>query len=312
MAIQQVAQGPLAATAPQAQRCVIAARPKTNIRVIRNILAERGIEGIASYERPWLGARPLDTVTALIDEADLVIGVFDDPSSSTSVSFELGYAYARDKKILLITDRGFGRIPGELSFTLNILADPTDADAIADSLDALLSAPAPRRRPYIPQEAETHPIGDVAGDLLQRLPMAIQAQDGIELERIVADALRASGVAIVTPAREGGLPDSGPDLGVWSDDLESSVGNPFLIEVKTRISSIPDAKRLRQQVKSYVRARNVEWGLVLYGDGPAQISDDLSEPPLLALRISDLIERLQVEGFASIVGRLHSRAIRNG
>jgi hypothetical protein len=312
MAVQHVALDPSAVTATRARRCVIAARPKTDIHVIREILAEREIEATASYERPWLGARPLDTVTALVDDADLVIGVLDDPSGSTSVSFELGYAYARDKKILLITDRSFGRVPQELSFTLNILAHPTDADAIADNLDALLSAPAPRRRPYIPEGADTHSIGDIADGLLRRLPTAIQAGDGNELGRIVEDALRASGVAIVTPARKEGPPDSGPDFGVWSDDLESSVGNPFLIEVKTRIPSIPGARRLRQQVKSYVHARNVEWGLVLYGDGPPAIGDDLSEPPLLALRISDLIERLQVEGFASIVSRLHSQAIRNG
>ena len=42
-----------------------------------------------------------------------------------------------------------------------------------------------------------------------------------------------------------------------------------------RIPSVPDAKRLRQQVKSYVRARNVEWGLILFGDGPPHIPNGL-------------------------------------
>ena len=312
MAVRQVSNEREAGSESPARRCFIAARPQTDIDVLRKILTERGIEATASYERPWLGARPLDTVMALIDDTDLVVGVLDEPTASANILFELGYAFARDKKIMVIQPRSIRSIPSDLVGALYVNADLVETEAIAYNLDALLAAPMPRRRPYIPREANTHPIGPLADGLLQRLSAAIQIHDGLELNRIVEDALRASGVSIVASAQERGRPDSGPDLGIWSDDLESSVGNPLLIEVKAQIPSIADARKLRQHVESYVRARNVEWSLVLYGDGPSHVGEILSDPPLVALRIGEMIERLRVEGLASIVGHLHSQAIRNG
>jgi len=312
MAVRQMSDEREAGLDSPAHRCFIAARPQTDIGVIRKILAERGIESTASYERPWLGARPLDTVMALIEDADLVIGILDEPTASANILFELGYAFARDKKIMVIQPGSVRSIPSDLAGTLYVRSDLVESEAITYNLDALLAAPKPKRRPYIPDEVNTHPIGGEADGLLWRLAPAMENDDGVEVERIVEDALRASGVSIVASARERGGTDSGPDIGIWSDDLESSVGNPLLIEVKTRIPSTHDAKKLRQQVKQYVRARNVDWGLVLYGDGPSDIAHALSQPPLLVLRISEMIGGLRAEGFASIVGRLHSQAIRNG
>src|SRR5947207_9763817 len=91
------------------RRCFIAVRPRVDIGPLRALLAERRIETVASYERPWIGARPLDTVIALIEDADLVIGVLDDQAASTNIAFELGFAFARDKMMLLIVPRGAER-----------------------------------------------------------------------------------------------------------------------------------------------------------------------------------------------------------
>ena len=85
MAVRQLADDAQSNRPTKARRCFIAAHPKTNLDAIRAILAERGIEATASYERPWIGARPIDTVMALIDNADLVIAVLDDPLSSTNL-----------------------------------------------------------------------------------------------------------------------------------------------------------------------------------------------------------------------------------
>jgi hypothetical protein len=240
-----------------------------------------------------------------------MIAVLDDPSTSANLLIELGYALAHDKKIMVILPRDGGTVPSDLVSTLYVRANPTDADAIEYNLDALLAAPAPKRRPYIPEKPETLPIGALADELLHRLSASLSSHDGAALEQVVVDALRASGVSIITEAQR--RQDPGPDLGIWSDDLESSVGNPLIIEVKAQIPSNDCVLDLRSHVASYVSARNVEWGLVLYGDGPSRHSGELqSVPPVLFLQIGDLVERLRVEGFASIMSHLHSEAIRNG
>src|SRR5687767_5017101 len=150
MAVRQLEGDSQVERSPGARRCFIAAHPKTNLDTIRAILAERGIEATASYERPWIGARPIDTVMALIDNADVVIAVLDDPESSTNLGFELGYAFARDKKILIILPRDARSIPSEIASMHHIRANPGDAEGIAYNLDAQLAAPDPKRRPYIP------------------------------------------------------------------------------------------------------------------------------------------------------------------
>jgi hypothetical protein len=296
-----------------ARRCFIAAHPKTNLDTIRAILAERGIEATASYERPWIGARPLDTVMALIEAADLIVGVLDAPSMDANLLIELGYAIARDKKIMVILPRNSRSVPSDLVSTLYVRANPTDVEAIAYNLDALLAAPAPQRRPYIPAKPETYPIGSQADGLLSRLSVALQTADARELEAIVVDAMRASGVRTVTSTSERSSPDSGFDLGIWSDDLESSVSNPLLIELKLRITSRRDMSIVRDQVASHARARSVDWALILYGEGPPHWDDDSEiESPVLVYRIGDLIERLRRESFALVISSLRDRAIRAG
>ena len=116
MAVRQLEGDSQVERSPGARRCFIAAHPKTNLDTIRAILAERGIEATASYERPWIGARPLDTIMALIEDTDIVIAILDEPTNSANVLFEIGYAFARDKKIMVIQPPRIGSIPSDLGF----------------------------------------------------------------------------------------------------------------------------------------------------------------------------------------------------
>src|SRR3954447_20339187 len=105
MAVRQIADDAQSEPTPRARRCFIAAHPTTNLETIRALLAERGIEATASYERPWIGARPFDTVMALIEAADLIVAILDDITTGANLLIELGYAIARDKKIMVILPR---------------------------------------------------------------------------------------------------------------------------------------------------------------------------------------------------------------
>jgi hypothetical protein len=308
MAVRQLANDEQSEQSPRARRCFIAAQPKTNLKTIRALLAERGIEATASYERPWIGARPFDTVIALIDQADLVIGVLDDTPTNANLLIELGYAIAREKKIMVVVPPTPHAVPDLLAAMRYLRANLTDTEAIAYHLDALLDAPASSMQPYIPSKAETHAIGDLTDDLVRRLSVAVQDNDGAALERLVADALRDTGVSIIKSAEKSQNGDARPDFGIWSDDLESSLGNPLLIELKMRINGAGDRTRLRKQVESYLRARSVEWGLVLYADGPPQLE---SVPPVVFLHVAELLSRLRNEGFAEIMSDLYGQAIRN-
>jgi hypothetical protein len=313
MAVRQLVDDATSGVRSVARRCVIAAQPKTNLEVVRTLLAERGIEATATYERPWMGARPIDTVMAMIDSADLVIAVLDDPGSSTNLGFELGYAFARDKKIMVLLPPDSRSVPSDLAWTHHIRANPSDTEGIAFNLDALLAAPEPKRRPYIPERPETYPIGDGADALLDRLSEALQERDPAAVEQIVADALHAGGVTRISVVAEQGPDDSGFDFGIWSDDLESSVGNPLPITVKLQISAWREVKLLVERMTSLTKTRSVDWALLLYGDGPALWDPTLeAQPPVLVYGIRDLVERLRDESFATVISSLRDQAIRAG
>lgn len=313
MAISQLSDESEATSESPARRCFIAVRPQLNIEPIRALLSERGIDATASYERPWLGARPLDTVVALIEEADLVIGILDEPSTSANILFELGYAFARDKKIMVIQPRGMKGIPSDLAASLHVQVDLGETEALADNLDALLAAPTPSRKPYIPETPETHPIGAPVDTLLLRVDKAVSERSAADLEEVIVDAIRESGVRIVHPTGERGVVDTGPDIGIWSDDLESSVGNPLLIELKLQVRTRSALRSIREQVKEYARLRNREWALVLYGEGPPDWDAEVeNEAPILTMEARKFIERLRSESFAAVIGSLRDQAIRAG
>lgn len=313
MAVRQLTDDAQRNRPANARRCFIAAHPKTNLDTIRAILAERGIEATASYERPWIGARPIDTIMVLIDKADLVIAVLDDPASSTDLGFEIGYAFARDKKIMVLLPPDSRSVPSDLAWTHHIWVNPSDTEGIAYNLDALLAAPEPKRNPHIPERPETHPIGDLADALLERLSEALQEHDPSAVEQIVADALRASGVKRISAVDEQGTRDSGFDLGIWSDDLESSVGNPLPVTVKLRISAWREVRILVERTASLTQKRSADWALLLYGDGPSQWDPTLeAEAPVLIYGVRDLVERLRGESFAAVISSLRDRAIRAG
>src|SRR5262245_34470394 len=85
----------------------------------------------------------------------------------------------------------------------------------------------------------------------------------IELEALVADALREAGVDVLTTSPR----DQEADLAIWSDALQPFVGNPLLVEIKARLQGQRAVADAAQQLAKYVTAAGGLWGLLLYGAG---------------------------------------------
>src|SRR5207253_11385115 len=54
----------------------------------------------------------------------------------------------------------------------------------------------------------------------------------------------------------------------WSDSLESLVGNPLLVETKSRLRTSAEGERAVRQLGAHLRTTSGQWALLLYGDGP--------------------------------------------
>jgi hypothetical protein len=123
-----------------------------------------------------------------------------------------------------------------------------------------------------------------------------------ELESILIATLRESGVRVIRYARE---PEAGADLAVWVDQLNSQLGNPILVELKTRISDSASAALIAKQASGYLNRSAARTILIVYKDGVDQtrINRESGNRSVIFIRLPDFLERLRTEPFDAALQR---------
>jgi len=271
---------------------------------------QRGIQVVVPDDL-YPGANWSEWISHKITEVDLVIGVLTSERRSQWVLFELGQAAALGRRIVLIAPPKLATIPSHLKRFLVIRTTLKNRNAIDFALDQILASPErpPTRRPTV---ASPPPVlGADADPIITRLTAAIGARDYRQVERAVAEALRGSGVEIVSEASN---PDLGADIAVWSDALQPFVGNPLLIEVKIRFHEPHELRRAANQLSEAVASRGAVWGLLLYGEGPQKFASSQKgvPPTILVYSIVDLIEQLRTRSFAEVIRDLRNQRVHGG
>jgi hypothetical protein len=128
------------------------------------------------------------------------------------------------------------------------------------------------------------------------------------VEEVATSAIQASGVNLMEKSEIPATKAVG-DLAVWLDELDVSVGNPLLIEVKGRLISPDEAAGTRSQLLHTLQQTGARSALVLFLDDPEDAArvTDLSLPNVLFLGIYDLLHRLQRRGFGEVIRDLRNR-----
>ena len=106
--------------------------------------------------------------------------------------------------------------------------------------------------------------------------------------------------------------DIGADIVIWLDALQSIAGNPILVEVKSRIRSHEEFIRALEQVERYRQNSNSKLALLVVN----QLITVLSSIPfvggVLAIAITDLVERLRTKTLSETVLELRNESIHGG
>lgn len=287
--------------------CFISAPAGAPLSVLRASLESRGLRVLVPHDLA-VGTDWASEIQKQLSQADLVIGVLTSERQSPWVLFELGQASALGRRIVLITSPNADPIPFALHQVLVLRIDLDNQEAIGFALDQLLSAPNRPKRTPAPQSTPFVGLGTKADDLIAALDHSLASSDRQSIEQVVADALRSSGadVVVTSPRR-----DVGADFAVWSDVLEPFVGNPLLVEVKSRIRGKAEAKRAVRQLTSYLGASGSRWALLLYGDGPDPDGEAWSGSPpnVLVLSLRSLLEALRTRAFPEVVRDLRNRRV---
>lgn len=289
------------------QSCFISAPFTANIEELRSALSARNIR-VIGIEDFSVGGSVIEAVRKSIEKADLVIGVLTFEAHS-NVMFELGFATALEKKILIFAPpKGDLHVLSALGATY-IRASLKNREAIGFVLDQILASPRTPRAVHQSTKLTTPRPRLDAVTYRSQLDALTSPESERQLEMLVARALRDTGTEVVVEGPRG----RGVDLVVWSDDLQPYVGNPFPIEIKRRLGSREAAKRTLSGVATAARSIGSDWSLLLYADGPASSERAFSSHPfVLTMRLDELFSELEYQSFAEVIRRLRNQRVHGG
>ena len=293
-----------------AKSCFISASAAAlpHLESLRNLLRQKGVQiTVPSDLKPGL-AWP-DLLHDTLRRVDFVIAVVTgEADNNNNVYYEAGLAHGLNKRVLFLVEPSVSDVPSDLQGMLSLRVALTNTDAISFALEQLLSAPAKRHRP----STSTHkyaPLGSHVDTLLKELDHLEEtdSSDRFEahLEALVEKALQQSGVTTIV--RSYAEQDRRFDLALWVDELESYVGNPFIIEIKR---SIKDPVVIRKLADLLVET-SARWALLLYLHGPQSetFPGDVLPPNILRLPIREFLESMRSKSFPVIVRDLRNRRV---
>jgi hypothetical protein len=267
-------------------------------------LADLGVRVIdATSLEP--GPTPLaESIQAQISRADIMIGVLSGSNQDRAVLFELGVARGLGKPTVLFAPPR-ASLPSELNGVPVIRLDWRRKSGLNLAVQRALDLPA-RRASLKDLSLPARPLGAAVDDYLARLQLIRRTpvQESEAVTKLVADALTAGGAVVEVGPRNGA--DDRPDLVIWHDELESTLGNPILVEIKYKVS---DPLGVARQLASYVAAAGTTWGLLLFVDGDASrtIVRKALPPGVLAFAIGDLLVQLRDSSLPNVITQARNR-----
>ena len=289
-------------------RAFIVAPADQKLDALKEELAKRRIQSYTAYDLSPATTSLATNIEHAIRDADLIIAVIP-AQASPNVFFEIGMAHALKKPFLLLISPKYGHLPSDLTGTFYLRADPKNREAIGFALDQCLSRI--ERRVVRPQKRpqEGKPLGDNAERFLSLLREKGSQLKGRELESLVADLLREAGLEAVSESPQ---PQAGADIAVWSDALQPLVGNPLLIEVKSRLQTKRQLQDALHQVERYRVKSGARLALLVVNAALGSLSGVPAFGGVLAVTLIDFIERLRSKTFADAIQELRNQYVHSG
>jgi len=279
------------------QTCFISAPVNLDLGVLRALLHSKGIETILPFELEITGANFREQIEKAIQKADFCIAVLTASKGSSNVFFELGYAWAMRKRVVLI-QTGNIELPPNLSGFPILKVDTNEGEKLASLLDQFLkSQKSAKPRRY--KVDKTKPLSSRAKELTRHLKKLGGRATHQEFENILLTAFRESGIrTFAEPQSE----DRSYDFALWLDELEYVVGNPVVVEVKTKLTR----RVARKMRRRFVERFGTEIGkalLVIYLRGSErQIgAENIGVPLVLFIHVARLLSELELKSLGDFV-----------
>jgi hypothetical protein len=282
--------------------CYISAGGLIDLSLLRQVLAEKQVEVLAPWTSDKPGFTPPEAAAMAMNRADFVVGVLTGGAGDQSVFFELGYACALNKPIVVIGDDR-AKLPTVLSSALFVPNGISNLEGLRFNLEHLLAAPAGVERHRAMARARHRKATPSPAEPLR--PVRVT---GHALQKQVAELLRSTGSAVVTESRH---PDKGADFALWIEELASLVGNPILVEVKSDLGEPGAAQRASDQAHKFLALSGARMLLIVYGQGPPneELNKYFASPVLFFYRWREFESDIQKQGIVRVIEQLRNRLL---
>jgi hypothetical protein len=291
-------------TAPDAPRKkrVFFAACRTDVTEIRKAMQRLELDEVSWEQAATPGTTWADSLLRCVNDADVVIGIIRDSRKAATVFFELGFASALNKPVLLITapDYPIDQVP--YSGVPLLRLDLGEEGAAMFGLRQAMSLP-PHRIDQLAEGFKTVPIGALADQLLERLPHTRPR----EFEQLIYEAIKASGPGTIASGREAEF--QGVDFAVWSSDLEPVIANPLLIDCKSSLRNLSDVNEAVGRMFRALEPIRNGCGIVLYKEAGNVPMLAIRSLPVFFVSAKDFIAGLRDTGLAEHVRKLRNAAV---
>lgn len=283
--------------------CFISAPVGIDTRPLREALSARGVE-------PWdasdmlAGSNSYLTVEDAIADADFICAVIPNSPVNANVLLELGMAIGMGlPRLLFVAPKA--ELPSDLRRQSYARASLQDAEALRFHLGTFLknAGKSGGYRGVGHREGRSRPSPAIMASAHDRLA-AWQAQltppHERELVQFLAELFEVSGYITSAAPTSIGRNSMHADLAVWVDELQTTIGNPLVIEVAGH-QRTPSAKF--RQLQLLLEEFQSPLGLLVYWRIPeAQLMhDDWDQPLVVVMDIHEVVESIGRGDFASIL-----------
>lgn len=247
--------------------CFIAAPVNVDTSALRNALERQSIRWTdVTSVKPGLSI--INTIESAIRHSDFICVVIPQDAKVSNVYFELGLARGFRKPVLLFIEPGVDIVTdiGQIDY---VRAAVDDQQVIDFNLDVFLD--------HFSRKFKNRPkkLAAKRGRINVKWTMDKLASiweispniAGQTFEKLVARLFEQAG-AIVT--RQPKHYDRGADMAIWLDEVQSSLGNPLLVEVKFGRITNSMLNEAEEGLRSLISKGHARAGFLIYLDRERQ------------------------------------------
>jgi hypothetical protein len=248
------------------------------INELKSAIIESGINVFDQFNSTS-GEGLLNQVSDLINKSDFCIAILS-PNQSDNITFELGIAHGKGKPLLIFAHED-SEVPNYIltnHLYYRYSDSPNSLFSVKLAIKKLANNIVEGKRLQVKRTHKTDKKDQFLNkSYIRKIEELREIGQGRELEYLVQQMFTSLGIeAILSNSKY----DRGFDLALWIPEVEESMGNPILVELKMGRINRRRLNEAADQVLGYLEKTNSKTALIIYLNREGEINDfELPDKP---------------------------------